>query len=268
MNKILLIALFSTMLIAIGATHEALAHGTESHAKKPDPNKSISKVEHPWGREGDPAKATRTVEIDMSDAMRFSPDKLEVRQGDTVKFVVRNSGKVMHEMVIGSDKELKAHAGMMKKHPGMEHDEPYMAHVSPGKKEEMVWQFTKPGDFMFGCLIPGHFEAGMVGKITVVGTAGSPGIKDKNAHNAAYKTTESNATPAGDMVEAEVRKVDKDQAKLTLKHGELKSLDMPPMTMVFRVKDPAILETLTVGDKIKFRAEKINGAFTVTQVAK
>ena len=80
---------------------------------------------------------------------------------------MKNSGKVMHEMVIGSMKELKEHAEMMKKHPGMEHDEPYMAHVGPGKSETITWQFTKTGEFHFGCLIPGHFEAGMVGMITV-----------------------------------------------------------------------------------------------------
>ncbi|MDX2220486.1 MAG: cupredoxin family protein [Burkholderiales bacterium] len=167
----LLLAAISALYLGVAA-----AHGTEDH-KKPTTKKAISKDEHPWGREGDPKKAVRTVEVDMSDAMRFTPDKLEVKQGDTVKFVVKNRGKVMHEMVIGTEKELKAHAEMMKKHPGMEHEEPYMAHVSPGKREEIVWQFTKPGDFMFGCLIPGHFEAGMVGKITVAALSAKPAAK-------------------------------------------------------------------------------------------
>lgn len=153
-------------IVAAFAAPAALAHGNEDH-KKPAAKKAISKDEHPWGREGDPSKAKRTVTIAMSDAMRFTPDKLEVKVGDTVKFVVANKGQVMHEMVIGTEKELKAHAELMKKHPGMEHDEPYMAHVSPGKQESITWQFTKPGEFMFGCLIPGHFEAGMVGRIKV-----------------------------------------------------------------------------------------------------
>jgi uncharacterized cupredoxin-like copper-binding protein len=73
----------------------------------------------------------------------------------------------MHEIVFGTMQELKEHAELMRKNPGMEHDEPYMAHVAPGKAERIVWQFTKPGEFYFGCLIPGHFEAGMVGKVTV-----------------------------------------------------------------------------------------------------
>jgi len=141
----------------------ALAHGDA-------PRKAAAAqpmVETGFGRTGDPRKAVRTIRIDMSDRMRFSPDTIEVKPGDTVRFVVRNSGKTMHEMVIGTMKELKDHAELMKKHPGMEHDEPYMAHVEPGKTAEIAWQFTKAGEFFFGCLIPGHFEAGMVGKILV-----------------------------------------------------------------------------------------------------
>jgi uncharacterized cupredoxin-like copper-binding protein len=104
----------------------------------------------------------------MSDAMRFSPREITVEQGETIKFVVANKGKLMHEMVLGTMDELKAHGEMMKQNPEMEHDDPYMAHVSPGKKEEMVWQFTKAGEFNYGCLAPGHFEAGMLGKVKVV----------------------------------------------------------------------------------------------------
>ena len=84
-----------------------------------------------------------------------------------MRFVVKNSGKVMHEMVLGTMKELKEHMEVMRKHPNMEHDEPHMAHVKPGKSEPMVWQFTKAGEFYYGCLMPGHFEAGMIGKVIV-----------------------------------------------------------------------------------------------------
>jgi uncharacterized cupredoxin-like copper-binding protein len=99
--------------------------------------------------------------------MRFSPGAITLKAGDMVRFEVKNSGKTMHEMVLGTMEELKQHADLMRKHPGMEHDEPYMAHVAPGKTERIVWHFTKPGEFYYGCLIPGHFEAGMIGKITV-----------------------------------------------------------------------------------------------------
>ena len=142
----------------------ALAHG-DSHT----PKKKAEMKQTEFGRTGDPRKVTRTVEVDMSDKMRFTPSALTVKRGDTVRFVAKNSGKQMHEMVIGSMKELKEHADLMKKYPGMEHEEPYMAHVAPGKKAEIVWQFTKAGEFNFGCLIPGHFEAGMIGNIKVTG---------------------------------------------------------------------------------------------------
>ena len=103
----------------------------------------------------------------MSDQMRFAPAGLSIKQGETIQFNIKNTGKIMHEFVLGSMTELKEHAAAMKKYPGMEHDEPYMAHVAPGKTQTVIWQFTKHGEFNFGCLIPGHFEAGMIGKVTV-----------------------------------------------------------------------------------------------------
>ena len=148
-------------LAAALAASTALAHGDSRSQRKAE----LKSTE--FGQTGEPRKATRTVKVDMSDAMRFTPAEISVKRGETVRFVVTNSGKQMHEMVLGTMKELKEHAEMMKKHPGMEHDEPYMAHVQPGKKAEIVWQFTKPGEFHYGCLIPGHFEAGMIGKVVV-----------------------------------------------------------------------------------------------------
>jgi uncharacterized cupredoxin-like copper-binding protein len=143
------------------------AHGPEEHGAKA--KKAISAEEHPWGREGDPRKATRTITVDMDDDMRFNPPRLAIEAGETVRFVVANKGKLMHEMVIGTEAELKKHAELMRKHPGMEHGEPYMAHVSPGKRGEIAWTFTRPGTFMYGCLIPGHWEGGMKGTIVVAG---------------------------------------------------------------------------------------------------
>jgi uncharacterized cupredoxin-like copper-binding protein len=100
--------------------------------------------------------------------MRFSPDQLEVKQGETIRFVHRNEGKMMHEFVLGTRKELDAHAAMMIKFPGMQHDEPYMAHVGPGQGGEIIWTFNQAGDFEFACLIAGHYQAGMVGQIRVL----------------------------------------------------------------------------------------------------
>ena len=161
-------AIYKALLVAglLGFGQTAFAHGEKAHAKKEA--RAISTEEQVFGREGDPKKASRTVSVDMSDKMRFSPAELTIKQGETVRFRVKNSGQVMHEMVLGTMDELKKHAEMMRKHPGMEHDEPYMAHVGPGKTETMVWQFTKVGEFHYGCLVPGHFEAGMIGKVKVV----------------------------------------------------------------------------------------------------
>jgi uncharacterized cupredoxin-like copper-binding protein len=154
------------LAISLGNLGAAFAHGEAMHAGKKD--RSLPVEERAFGREGDPARATRTVRVIMADTMRFTPSSVTIQRGETVKFVVRNNGKVKHEMVIGTMDELKAHAEMMKKHPGMEHDEPYMAHVAPGRTGTIAWQFTKAGEFQFGCLMPGHFEAGMIGQIRVV----------------------------------------------------------------------------------------------------
>ena len=75
------------------------------------------------------------------------------------------------------------------------------------------------------------------------------------------------AAPA-ELVDGEVKKIDKDAGKITLRHGELKNLDMAAMTMVFRVQDPAMLEQVKVGDKVKFSADRVNGAVTITQMQK
>jgi uncharacterized cupredoxin-like copper-binding protein len=143
----------------------ALAHG-EAEANKNHASHAATE-ETPFGRAGDPKRVKRVVRVDMSDAMRFTPAEIRVKRGDTVRFALKNSGKLLHEMVLGTDSDLKGHADMMRKMPGMEHHEPYMVHVRPGRSGQLVWQFTKPGEFRYGCLIPGHFEAGMVGKLTV-----------------------------------------------------------------------------------------------------
>ena len=151
--------------VLVGAAGAALAHGDEAHSKK---NAApVKKEQKEWGIAGERKAVTRTIEIAMNDNMRFSPDRIEVKQGDTVRFVVKNVGKVMHELVIGTKKELDEHAAMMVKFPGMEHDEPYMTHVAPGKTGEVIWTFNRAGEFDFACLIAGHYQAGMVGKIKV-----------------------------------------------------------------------------------------------------
>ena len=145
-----------------------LASGAAAHepsGKKAAP--ALHAEETAFGRAADPRKAKRTVRVEMSDAMRFQPSEIRVKRGEVIRFVPVNRGKVMHEMVIGTLDELKQHAELMRKHPHMEHDEAHMAHVAPGKSGEIAWQFTKAGEFFYACLLPGHFEAGMIGKVTV-----------------------------------------------------------------------------------------------------
>ncbi len=145
----------------------AFAHGEGSHGQTPAIDYATTE-EKAFGRPADPRSAQRTVKIDMSDAMRFTPAEITVKRGERIRFVVTNSGKVMHELVLGTLDELKRHGELMKKFPGMQHDEPSMVHVAPGKSGEIGWQFTRAGEFYYGCLIPGHFDAGMIGRIRVV----------------------------------------------------------------------------------------------------
>ena len=156
-----------TVALTLSSNPPAHAHGSAHDDRKHVPA-NLDPVEKPFGRTGDPKQVTRTVNISGADTMRFTPAELSVRQGTTVRFVVRNVGKVKHELVLGTEDELRQHAEWMRKYPNMEHEEPYMVHLAPGQSGEVIWQFTEPGEFQFGCLIPGHFEAGMKGRIRVV----------------------------------------------------------------------------------------------------
>ena len=161
-----------TMLLAstLALSGLALAHGHEDHSASSGP---VRKEQKSWGIAGDASAAKRTLEFKMSDSMRFTPDRIQVKQGETVRLSIRNEGQVMHEFVIGTKKELDEHAALMMKFPGMEHSEPYMAHVAPGQTGEFVWTFNRAGEFDFACLIAGHYQAGMVGKVKVAAATGS-----------------------------------------------------------------------------------------------
>jgi uncharacterized cupredoxin-like copper-binding protein len=163
MNTTIHTALLTLGLLALPAAH---AHAPAAHQNH-HAQSAASAEQKDWGIAGEPEKVQRSIEIRMTDNMRFAPKEIQIKLGETVRLVAVNAGKVLHEIVIGTPQEIKAHAEMMKKHPGMEHDEPYMAHVDPGKKGVIVWTFNRAGTFEFACLIPGHFEAGMIGRITV-----------------------------------------------------------------------------------------------------
>src|SRR5215831_5139203 len=122
------------------------------------------------GEPGDPKKPARIVEVRMFEGggkMGFEPARIEVRRGEQVRFVLRNGGEEDHEFILATVAENRKHAEVMKKHPEMEHYDPNGKRVLPHGNGEIVWKFTKRGEFEFACLIPGHYEKGMFGKIIV-----------------------------------------------------------------------------------------------------
>lgn len=119
------------------------------------------------GQAGDPAKVSRTIEVKMDDSMRFTPAKISVKAGETIRFFVKNTGKTHHEMVIGTAAELKEHAEMMRKMPDMQHNDANMLRLAAGQRGGLVWTFSQAGTVDFACLVPGHFEAGMKGQVAV-----------------------------------------------------------------------------------------------------
>jgi uncharacterized cupredoxin-like copper-binding protein len=118
------------------------------------------------GEPGDPKKPSRTVEVDMSE-MKYAPSSIEVKRGEQIRFVIRNVGEEEHEFMLATTEENLKHAEDMQKQPHMDHDDPNEVRLKPKKSTELVWKFTKPGTFEYSCLIPGHRENGMIGKVTV-----------------------------------------------------------------------------------------------------
>ena len=169
MKKILSILAVSMLpALAVAAGNHAGGHGGPAHGMPGHDTSTKSHVASPNGQPGDPAQVTRTIEIDMLDTMRFSPGEIQINAGETVRFFVRNSGKLPHELVIGSLADLKAHAIEMRKNPGMKHAEPNAITLAPGQRGGLVWKFDQPGTVDFACTIPGHMEGGMVGKVQVM----------------------------------------------------------------------------------------------------
>src|SRR5687767_12199695 len=118
--------------LAVAATLAAggvQSHEASDHGAKHGNAAATSPEAMAFGRAGDPKKVSRTVSIVMDDRMRFHPAHVTVKRGETIRFVVGNRGKVLHEMVLGTDEALRKHAALMRKFPGMEHDEAHMVHV-------------------------------------------------------------------------------------------------------------------------------------------
>lgn len=141
----------------------ALSSTTFAHEKQTSAHSNETAI----GKPGVSNKATRTVTVTMTDNMRYTPNHISVKQGETIRFTIINKGQVKHELNLGTPHELLEHLELMKKFPDMIHDEPNKITLFPGQKGEIIWQFTKAGTVNFACLIPGHYEAGMRGEVKV-----------------------------------------------------------------------------------------------------
>lgn len=122
------------------------------------------------GEPGNPGRQARVVQVAMRESdgkMLFVPDRIEVRRGEQIRFVLRNNGELDHEFVLATTEENIKHAKQMNEHPEMGHADPNAKRLAPRKTDEIVWRFTRAGTFEYGCLIPGHREAGMIGTIVV-----------------------------------------------------------------------------------------------------
>lgn len=243
------------------------ASGNHTHS----PIDTNMKVDHPieaeesaFGRQGMTKEVTRTIDISMSDMMRFTPDSLNVKLGETVRLRIKNNGKIPHEFVLGTKAEISEHAELMKQNPEMEHADANSARVAPGKTGEVIWQFTKPGKFLYACLIPGHWDAGMQGSVTVTGTQTASAVVPVVVADQSMKSM----TADDKYTSGEIKKVDAAQGKLTIKHGDIKNLGMPGMTMIFKTKDPAMLNGVKAGDAVQFVVERKDGALIITELKK
>ena len=173
MKKLLSILILSTLpMLALASGDPADGHDMTQMSHDMEGMKEMEGMSHSEhegavGRPGDPAKVSRTIEITMDDTMRFTPNQINVTAGETVRFFLKNTGKMPHEMMIVSMDELKEHAEMMRKMPDMKHAMSNMARLDPGQRGGIVWQFDKPGTVDFACLVPGHMEGGMVGVVKV-----------------------------------------------------------------------------------------------------
>lgn len=155
--------------VAWSAGNHMSPHGTAEHSM---PHHGMSgtvsggATHAPIGQPGDPAKVSRTVEVEMLDTMRFTPSSIQVKKGETIRFIVKNVGQLPHEMVIGSLDDLKAHAIEMLQH-AVKHDEPNAITLEAGEQGELIWHFDTSGVVDFACTIPGHMEGGMIGQFSV-----------------------------------------------------------------------------------------------------
>lgn len=159
----------SIMPVLIGASLASVLMTTVSFSA-PGP-KGHTHSTFAAGEPGNPNRPAREIVVTFIETqdgkMLFAPDKIQVKRGEQIKFVLKNDGAIDHEFMLDSVKNNAKHKIEMQKNPDMEHDDPNGKRLNPGKATELLWRFTKVGEFEFACLIPGHYESGMKGTVVV-----------------------------------------------------------------------------------------------------
>ncbi|OJG00190.1 cupredoxin domain-containing protein [Pararhizobium antarcticum] len=149
----LFLAALATPALASG-THEGGHHGAMA-----------------VGEPGKKAQATQTIRVSMKETddgkMIFTPNTFKVRKGQTIVFSIKNTGELDHEFILDQEDKIMEHKVVMEKFPEMEHDDPNAIRLAAGEAGEIVWKFTNDGTFKIACLVPGHYDAGMHGDVTV-----------------------------------------------------------------------------------------------------
>ncbi len=160
----------AAFVLVNGSSRPAIAHDENGAQDAHHDDDAHDEDSYSAGEPGDPTKPARIVHVTMREAdgkMLFDPNRIEVREGEQIHFIIQNSGTVEHEFMLASVEDNDKHAELMKKYPQMEHDDPNAKSLSPNKTDEIFWKFSKQGEFEFACLIPGHREAGMRGTVVV-----------------------------------------------------------------------------------------------------
>ncbi|KEJ97801.1 Uncharacterized copper-binding protein, cupredoxin-like subfamily [Pseudosulfitobacter pseudonitzschiae] len=237
--------LLITTTLALAFSVPAFAAGT--HSGGHDDDHAGEHAGMMIGMPGDAASVDRTIDVTMREtddgAMVFSPESFEFAQGETIRFNISNMGVLEHELVIDTVEGNAEHKEMMAR-MDMEHDDPNSIRLDEGGTGEVIWTFSNAGVFEFACLIPGHYESGMHGPITVA---------------------EKTADAPVEYATGKIKKIDVKAGKVTIIHGPLATLDMPAMTMVFRA-DEAMIARMSEGQDIEFVADRVKGKLTVTQM--
>ncbi len=164
MNKMVLLAVTLALGFTALASDNVYATGAQKHDDAHPAKTAI-------GGPGHAEDATRTVSVTMKETVRgdmvFEPGSIDVRHGETIRFTITNSGALDHEFVMDTQANVIEHKTLMQRFPEMIHEEANAIRLEPGQSHDLIWTFSNIGEFEFACLIPGHYESGMYGPITV-----------------------------------------------------------------------------------------------------